>query len=96
MEYIFQFNIYNKNHPRIILETFGHKNPWVNHEDVLKSGVLVIGEDDEDAINRAKEAVYLLPDNYEIIPKTYTMEICNKLGKCVEKEISYVVIPGIK
>ena len=38
----FQFRLYNSQHPTVILETFGYKNPWINHEDVLKSGAIIM------------------------------------------------------
>lgn len=94
--YCFQFHIYNERHPETILDTFGHKNPWADHEDILKSGVIVVGRDEEDVTERTKNGVYLLPENYKIAPKPYKMDICNKLGKCVEDEFYYVIIPPIK
>ncbi len=92
MCYVFQFRIYNPKHPKVILETFGHKNPWVNHEDVLKSGVLVIGIDEEDAIARARDLVYLLPKDYEIKADEYKFEVCNILKKCSEESFFYTII----
>lgn len=93
MGYCFQFNIYNERHPEVILDTFGHKNPWANHEDILKSGVIVVGVDEQDVIDRTRNGVYLLPENYQITPKPYKMDICNKLGKCVKEEFYYAIIP---
>ena len=91
--YCFQFHIYNKRHPETILETFGHKNPWANHEDILKSGVIVVGENEKDVTERARDGIYLLPKDYNLTPKPYKMDICNKFGKCVEEEFYYAIIP---
>ncbi len=93
MGYCFQFNIYNPKHPRVILQTFGHKNPWVDHDDILKSGAIIVGEDEKDVEERTRDAIYLLPQNYEIVTEKYILNACNKLGKCEEHEFYYTIIP---
>jgi hypothetical protein len=96
MGYCFHFKFYHPNHPTVILETFGHKNPWVDHEDIIKSGAIVVGEDEADVIQRTKEAIILLPNDYKITPEKYTMSVCNKIGKCEENEFFYTIIPPAK
>lgn len=96
IKYCFYFNVYHPQHPKVILETFGYKNPWVDHEDILKSGVIIVGGDEEDVIQRTKETVILLPKDYEITPEKYIMNVCNKIGKCEKHEFFYTIIPPVK
>jgi hypothetical protein len=96
IKHCFHFKFYHSDHPTVILETFGHKNPWVDHEDILKSGAIVVGEDEADVIQRTKEAIILLPNDYKITPEKYTMSVCNKIGKCEENEFFYTIIPPAK
>ena len=96
IDYVFQFRLYNKHHPTVILETFGHKNPWINHEDVLKSGAIILGKTAENASDYTTEIVTLLPKDYKIVPRPYKFEIKNKLGKTKEYEFFYVIVPPAK
>lgn len=96
IKYCFYFNVYHPQHPKVILETFGHKNPWVSHEDIPKSGVIIVGDDEDDVIQRTKESIILLPKDYKITPEKYTMNVCNKLGKCKKHEMYYTIIPPVK
>jgi 4-amino-4-deoxy-L-arabinose transferase-like glycosyltransferase len=96
IKHCFHFKFYHSDHPTVILETFGHKNPWVDHEDIIKSGAIVVGEDEADVIQRTKEAIILLPNDYKITPEKYTMSVCNKIGKCEENEFFYTIIPPAK
>ena len=88
----FIFRYYYPTHPTTILETFGAKNIWIDHKDVIKSGALIVSPKLERTVKLTKEAVYLLPDNYKIKPEKYTVEVCNKLGSCDEKTLYYVII----
>lgn len=91
--YIFQFEHYHPNHPKVILETFGHKNPWIDHEDVIKSGALIISPNKESLSQFTKESVYLLPKNYEIKTNEYSFLICNKYYVCYPQYFYYTIIP---
>jgi hypothetical protein len=96
IDYVFQFHVYNERHPQAILETFGHKNPWVDETDVLKSGILIVGGNEEDLAQRVRELTPLLPVSYKIIPKEYKFEVKNKLNKKKEFSFFYVIIPPMK
>ncbi len=96
IDYVFQFHVYNKRHPKVILETFGYKNPWVDHEDVIKSGVLIVGKNKKDLKHYVKEMVVLLPKDYKIEPQRYDFEITNKLGKTKKYKFYYTIISDIK
>ncbi len=93
MEVVFPFKYYNPKNPTVILESFGHKNPWIDHEDVIHSGALIVAKDEEDLTRLVKDMIYLLPENYKIEVEKYDYKVCNKINKCKEKEIYYSIIP---
>lgn len=96
IDYVFKFNVYNSNHPQVILETFGHRNPWINHDDVLKSGVLIISKKPEELIEWAKQLVILLPDEYTITPYIYEFDIKNRMNKVKHFKFYYTIIPPME
>lgn len=89
----FPLKHFNSQKPTIVLDTYAHKNPWVDYDDIDKFGAVIVGEAEENVIAKTKEIFVKLPNNYEIKPKKYEMNICNKLDKCEEKNIYYVIIP---
>ena len=93
MEYVFQFRYYNPKRPQVILDTFGHKNPWIEDKDILKSGFIAIDKNEDYLINRVKNTVEKFPENVEIIPEVYTMNVCNKLNRCKNSSFYYTIIP---
>lgn len=90
--YIFQFAHYNPQKPKVILETFGHKNPWIDHEDVLNSGAIIVGEH-ENMTQLTKSLIILLPTDYKVTSRKYTAAMCNILGKCEQREFFYTIVP---
>lgn len=93
IDYVYKIKEYNPRHPKLIMETFGYENPWINHEDVLKSGALIVGKDEEDLEHYVREMIVLLPKDYVIKPYRYDFEIVNKLGKTKRFKFYYAIIP---
>lgn len=93
IDYIFQFRIYDKSRPHVILETFGYKNPWENHEDILKSGAIIFSKKADKLEQTVKDTIILLPDNYMIIPQELEYEIKNKFGRVKKFKLYYAIIP---
>ncbi|MBR6126360.1 glycosyltransferase family 39 protein [bacterium] len=93
INYAFKFRNYGSNHPRVILETFGYKNPWVNHEDVLKSGAIIIGRKEADVARNVRDLIILLPEKYEITPYKYEFKIKSKFKKTKKFKFYYTIIP---
>ena len=96
IDYVFQFHIYNDRHPKAVLETFGYKNPWVNHNDIINSGILVVGKNENNLKNNVKEMIILLPENYKYKPQKYEFEIENKAGRIKKYSFYYTIIPPIQ
>ena len=94
----FQFRLYNPKRPIIILETFGYKNPWIDHEDVIKSGAIILHnrKQTDKYEDFVRENILLLPKNYKIQLNEYNYEVCNVFGNCSENTIYYTIIPPLK
>ncbi len=94
----FPFKHFNVQKPKMILDTFGYKNPWINHQDVIKSGAIIIISDGQydDGENIVREYLPLLPDEQNIELIKYDFDICNILGQCSERTIYYSIIPPMK
>ena len=94
----FPIKHFNNQKPSIILSTYGYKNPWIDHENVLKFGALVIVSKRliDDGENVVKSYVTLLPEDYDIKLHEYKYNVCNAIGKCEEKIFYYSVIKPIE
>ena len=93
--YTFPFELYyNKNQahkPKVILDTYGHANPWINAIDVVNSGVIVFGNNEDEAINYAKVVLNLFGYSADIETNKYEFKIKNKLFT-KDYEFYYVII----
>ena len=96
INYAFKFARYNPQKPEVILETFGYKNPWTTHEDVIKSGALIIAKNPDKLEKMTRELVILLPENYEIIPYPYSFKIKSRFGKTKKFKFCYTIVPPVK
>lgn len=92
IDYVFQFHVYNDRHPKAILETFGYRNPWMDRDDVIKSGLIIVGKDEEDLEHYVNQMSVLLQKEYKIKPAKYDFEITNKLGKSKKYKFYYTII----
>ncbi len=96
IDYIFQFRAYNKQHPTAILETFGYKNPWIDHKDVINSGIILMDKSEEAVTGRVKEIVTLIPEDYSATPKEYKFTVKSKFGREKSYSFFYIIIPPMK
>jgi hypothetical protein len=98
IDYVFQFRLHNKKHPTVILDTFGYKNPWIDHNDVMHSGAIFILSRNtvEKWNNIIRNSIILLPSDYKIKYNEYKYEICNVAGKCSTKNFYYSINPPQK
>lgn len=96
IDYVFQFHIYNERRPLAILDTFGYKNPWVDYDDIKKSGVLIVGKSKKNLLHYSDEMMTMLSENYQIKPVRYDFEITNKLGNTKKYKFYYIIIPPVQ
>ncbi|MCR4881861.1 MAG: glycosyltransferase family 39 protein [bacterium] len=95
-DYIFQFRLYDKERPTIILDTYGYKNPWINHDDVIESGAMIFSRYPDNLEEWTRNLIYKLPEDYVITPAEYEYEIKNKFGKTKKYTVYYTIIPPKK
>ena len=92
IDYVFQFHVYNDRHPKAILETFGYRNPWIDKEDVKKSGLIIVRKDKKDLKHYVKQMSVLLQRDYNKKPIEYGFNVTNKIGKTKKYKFYYTVI----
>ncbi len=93
--YLFQFRLHNSHKPKIILETYGHKNPWLDEKDVSDSGMLIVARNKDEAEDYAKTISSLFNINSKFDCNSYNFSITNKFKKTKAFEIYYIIIPPL-
>ena len=91
-DYAITSQIYNNRKPKAILDTYGHKNPWVDHSDVAKSGALIMcmGEEGAKNISDGFAKEYGVKNDSDV--KEYSYKISNIINKSKDYYIYYTVI----
>lgn len=89
----FQFRLYDKYKPTFILETYGHKNPWINPSDVKNSGILIIGKSPEEIEYHLSYYKNVMPENLSYKTRLTEYKLKNSLGKEKKDFFYYAVIP---
>lgn len=90
IEYALPISIYDSSRPKMILDTYGHTNPWVTLEEIKKNGAIIMTRH-EDMLNESLKK--LVPfENKNLKPLEYNYKIYNKLGKEREYTIYYAII----
>lgn len=93
IEWTLPLTIYGKDHQRIILDTNGYKNPWIDESDLKKSGIMIIGRDEEHIYNDTKKACPYLDESYEPVPMPYSFKVKNAFGQERQYDIFYHIVP---
>ena len=93
IEWTLPLNIYGKDHQQIILDTYGYKNPWIDEEDLKKSGILIIGRTQQHVLIDTEKACPYLDKNYVITPQPYSFEVKNAFGQKRQYDIFYYIVP---
>ena len=91
-DYAISSQIYNMRKPKAILDTYGHKNPWIDYQDVAESGVLVMCPYEITANSISKDFAENYNIKQEFQVKNYSYTISNILKKTKTFNIYYVVI----
>ncbi len=95
-EWSFPITIYGDTHPINIMDTFGYPNPWIDKNDLIKSGALIIDRYSDNVIAQTKLACPYLDKNYNITPVEYRFKVHNALGMPREYRIFYYLVPPQK
>ena len=95
-EWSFPISIYGDTHPINIMDTFGYKNPWIDEEDLKKSGAIIIDRNPYHVIEETRQACPYLSEDYVIEPMEYKFFVHNALGMPKEYTVAIFVVPPIK
>ena len=69
------------------------KNPWIDEKDLKKSGIMIIGRDEEHIFDDTKKACPYLDDSYVITPMPYSFKVKNAFGQERQYDIFYHIVP---
>ena len=93
IEWTLPLTIYAPAHPACILDTNGYKNPWINEEDLKKSGLIVIDRTQEELIYDLYKACPYLDKSLPLEPVEYRFKVKNALNMEREYTIYYLIVP---
>ena len=95
IEWTLPLTIYAPSHPTYILDTNGHENPWIDKEDLKKSGIVII--DREDWSTRLYRDFYCpyLGKNHRTEPIEFRFKVKNALNMEREYSIYYLMVPPL-
>ena len=97
IEWTLPLTIYSETHPDCILDTFEYPNPWIEENDLKKSGILIIGRTVVDIIMYTyKSCPYLrnIDNNDDIFE--YKFIVKNAFNQPREYTIYYRIVSPIK
>ena len=96
IEWTLPLTIYGDTHPNIMLDTHGYKSPWVDEEDMKKSGCMVIDRTPYELVRDTYSLPKSMLEGYKFEPLEYRFYVKNAFNKKREYAIYYVIIPPAK
>ena len=96
IEWTLPLTIYAPTHPTCILDTNGYKNPWINEDDLKKSGLIILDRKMHEIRRDFKKSCPYLDESYPINAKEYRFKVKNALNMEREYKIYYLVIPPME
>jgi len=96
IEWTLPLTIYGDTHPKTILDTHGYKDPWIDSNDLKKSGAMIIDRTYDSTIGYARLACPYLPEDYIIKPIEYKFTVYNAFKMPREYTIYYAIIPPME
>ena len=96
IEYALPISIYDETHPKMILDTYGHENPWVSENEIKEYGAVIMTRHKENLDATAKKLVPYLDKTKETEPIGYDFKIYNKFGQERDYTMYYTVIKSEK
>lgn len=93
IEWTLPLVIYGDQKTDCILDTNGYKNPWIDENDLKKSGILVLDRNVQDVEKEVRKSCPYLAQDYEIVPIEYKFTVTNALNMPREYTIYYYIVP---
>ena len=84
-------HLYNDKYS-VILDTYGYPNPWINKDDLRKSGALIIGRNPAYMDGYIKASVPDLYDKPEV--KEFSFTVKSAVGREREYTMYYAIVPA--
>ncbi len=95
IEWTLPLSIYTPAKPKCILDTNGYKNPWIEEDDLKKSGVIIIDRTQEEIIADFNK-IFPEEKNNDIKPTEYRFKVKNAFNQEREYCIYYLIVPPVK
>ncbi|MBR1908188.1 glycosyltransferase family 39 protein [bacterium] len=95
IEWTLPLTIYGDTHPKTILDTHGYKDPWIDSNDLKKSGAMIVDRTYDSTIGYVRMSCPYLSEDFVIEPVEYKFEVRNFFGFPREYTIYYFVVPPI-
>ena len=96
IDFSYPLTIYGKSHPINLMDTYDSGNIWLDHEDLKKSGALILDKHDDEVERFVRSACPYIGEETEIIPQEYKFQLTNALGKSREYHMYYYFVPPQK
>jgi len=93
LEWTLPLTIYGDIHPKTILDTHGYKDPWLDAEDLKKSGAMIVDRTYDSTIGYTRLSCPYLSENFVIEPTEYKFSVKNAFGMPREYTIYYFIVP---
>lgn len=93
IEWTLPLVIYGEEKTDCILDTNGYKNPWIDENDLKKSGILVLDRTKDKVKNEVRKSCPYLDESYVITPIEYKFTLTNALNMPREYTVYYYIVP---
>ena len=92
LEFVCPITVYDKTHPKIILDTYGYKNPWINEQDVKDSGVVIVYRSKRNIKENVKQLLPYIKDENIGENKYFNFTIKNIYGGKRTYDATYLIV----
>jgi 4-amino-4-deoxy-L-arabinose transferase-like glycosyltransferase len=89
IELAIPISLYNDKKYIMVLNTYNHENPWIDENDVKKSGQIILSRHQDTMKD------YVNTENLQQKPKPFKFTVKSFIGKEREYEMFYVIIPPV-
>ncbi|MGN0017919.1 MAG: glycosyltransferase family 39 protein [Candidatus Gastranaerophilaceae bacterium] len=97
IEYTLPLTIYDDSHPENLLDTHCYKNPWLDENDVINSGAIILMAHPYGVVYYAQKTFpHYIELNYKIKPEPFKFTVYNAFKMKREYTIYYGIIPPRK
>ena len=96
IEWTLPIVIYSNDKLDCLLDTFGYPSPWIDEDDLKKSGIFFIDRTREEVNRRYRKAYPSVPEDYEVDSTEYKFTLKNAINQPREYTVYYYIVPPEK